>query len=452
MSRHPRRPRRRRVRGARLTLTLCTAAVSATTLGVSLLGSFGGVSEPQSSDAAVAGYSLPDGRVAGHASPTSTTVPDASVVPGGGATPSASPTSTAPASTPPASSAALSASPAKASAGAPLDKAPTSASTQKSSASAPAAKPPAPAPVAPAPGATRPNPSLGAGSWLSGASGDGSVTGTFGAWRGRDVDIVGTWADNNEAQTALWMLHPGESLGSWDKSLDIAIGAIGDGESWEQAASGAYDGRWRESLTKMHDLWGSRPGTLYIRFAHEMNGNWYPWKVTADDADAFVTSWKRFRELQQEIFPASKLVFCVNRESVGTGVDWRETFPGSQYVDVMGVDYYNQYPYVGSAEDWEKSLTATTEGGAPKGLQAHLDFARSVGLPLVVPEWSGNSHNGDSTAFMQGMHDFFAANAGSGPGQLMYEIVFNIDKDEKAWLLYPGTEMPQSADAYKQLW
>ena len=293
----------------------------------------------------------------------------------------------------------------------------------------------------------------GTAEWLSGASGDGAVGGAFGAWRGREIDLVGTWVDNSYSMTALAPLQPGADLDGWDESLDIAIGAFDEGESWEEAATGAYDDRWRESLTGMRDLWGSRPGTLYIRFAHEMNGNWYPWKVTADDADAFVTSWKRFRELQQEVFPAAQLVFCVNRESVETGVDWRETFPGSQYVDVMGVDYYNQYPYVGSAEDWEKSLTATTEGGAPKGLQAHLDFARSVGLPLAIPEWSGNADEGDSPAFVQGMHQFLSNNGGTDAGQVLYEILFNIDKDDKRWLLYgDGVRMPESAETYRRLW
>jgi hypothetical protein len=241
-------------------------------------------------------------------------------------------------------------------------------------------------------------------------------------------------------------------LADWDKPLDIAIGGIGEGESWQQAAQGAYDDRWRESLTSMRDLWGGRSATLYIRFAHEMNGNWYPWSVDAGNADAFVASWKRFRALQQDIFPASQLVFCVNRESVGTGIDWRETFPGAQYVDVMGVDYYNQYPYVGTAEQWTASLDDTDGTGAPKGLQAHLDFARSVGLPLAIPEWSGTSANGDNTAFMEGMHDFFNANGGGGAGRLLYEILFNIDMHDNSYRIFGGTNMPAAAEVYRSLW
>ncbi|RBY87381.1 glycosyl hydrolase [Blastococcus sp. TF02A-26] len=252
-------------------------------------------------------------------------------------------------------------------------------------------------------------------------------------------------------QIELWSLDPGQEYGAWDQSIDIAIGAISADESWAAAATGAYDARWQQSLENMRAAWGARAGTVFIRFAHEMNSNWYPWSVSAGEERDFITAWGRFRALQQRIFPAAKLVFCVNRESVGTGFDWRRTFPGAGQVDVMGVDYYNQYPYVSSAADWAASVRQTDGYGAPKGLQAHLDFARSVGLPLAVSEWSGKASKGDSPAFVQGMHDFFAANAGGGAGQLLYEIQFNVDMDGDDYRLFGGGRLPLSAARYRDL-
>ncbi|MGY2078779.1 glycosyl hydrolase [Modestobacter sp. SYSU DS0657] len=263
--------------------------------------------------------------------------------------------------------------------------------------------------------------------------------------------MAATWADNNEAMTQLSQLAPGGEYGSWDRPIDVALGGIGSGESWSKAAQGAYDGRWRQSLTKLRTLWGARSATVYIRFAHEMNANWYPWAVNAGNHQDFIAAWKRFRALQQEIFPSSQLVFCVNRESVGTSIDWRKTFPGAQYVDVMGVDYYNQYPYVASSADFASSLGQKDGYGAPKGLQQHLDFARSVGLPLSLPEWSGIGTNGDSPAFIEGMYNFFRANAGAGAGQLLYEVQFNVGMSGGRFQLYAGSQMPASAEAYRRL-
>jgi hypothetical protein len=326
--------------------------------------------------------------------------------------------------------------------------APSSASGAAPSAQAPTAPEAAAAPLPAAAGSAL---ALPAGTWLSGASGDGVADGSFAAWRGSPVTIAGTWADNNEAMTELWQIDPKGEFGSWQGALDIAIGAISDDESWEQAAQGAYDARWRESLTNMEAKWGNRTSPLFIRFAHEMNGNWYPWSVNSGNKDAFLAAWKKFRAMQQEIFPAAKLVFSLNRESVGSGFDWRKSFPGNQYVDVIGVDYYNQYPTVMTAADWTGSLDDVDKYGAPKGLQQHLDFARSVGLPLAVPEWSGEAENGDSAAWMQGMHDFFTKNAGVGPGQLLYDVQFNVDMHGDNYRVFPTTRMPQSAEAYRRL-
>jgi hypothetical protein len=300
---------------------------------------------------------------------------------------------------------------------------------------------------------TQPTGSPG-GHWLSGASGPEAVNGAFASWRGRPVDIVGTWADDDKNMVGLWNLRQGGDIAPWRGPLDIAIGAISADESWSAAAKGAYDARWRESLTNLRDLRKGTTGPTYIRFAHESNGNWYPWAVDESEVGDFVSAWRHFRSLQQEIFPASKLVFDVNRESIGSGFDWRKSFPGASYVDVVGVDYYNNgNPTVNTAADWQGSLDDVDDHGAPKGLGQYAAFAKSVGLPLAIPEWSGNASKADSPAFIQGMHDYVSSHAGTGPGQVLYEIVFNVPGYDGQFVLHgPGVLMPQSAAAYQRLW
>ena len=438
----------RRCANRRAVLGVVVGVSTVTTLTFSLTA-------PDRAEAdAAAQRSAPAASAVVQATP-STPVPQpvTSAVPGA-ALPSAPATSAAPATTPAAPAPAPSAA-----AGSSAGRSTTPGAKRPAPSPTPTATRPAPAP-APAPAPTvvpppvappaPPSSQVPAGSWLSGAAGIGAANGQLGSWRGAPLDIASTWADNNTAQVEVWQLQPGGEFGSWNKPLDVAIGAIGDQETWSQAAAGAYDARWRASLTKLRDLWGPRSATMYIRFAHEMNSNWYPWSVDASEAGDFVTSWKRFRALQQEVFPASQLVFNVNRESVGNGIDWRKTFPGSQYVDVMSVDYYNQYPYVATAADWQASLNATDQYGAPKGLQAHLDFARSVGLPLAVSEWSGKARDGDSPAFISGMHDFFSAHAGGGAGQLLYEVLFNVEMNDSDFVLFGNTKMPASAARYRE--
>jgi hypothetical protein len=94
----------------------------------------------------------------------------------------------------------------------------------------------------------------------------------------------------------------------------------------------------------------------------------------------------------------------------------------------------------------------TDQYGGPKGLQGHLDFARTVGLPLAVPEWSGNADFGDSPAFVEGLYSFLSANAGAGAGQVLYEIQFNVPMDHDQFVLFPGGSLPATAARYRDLW
>ncbi len=291
--------------------------------------------------------------------------------------------------------------------------------------------------------------------WLSGASGVGVADGTFGAWRGRPVQVAGTWNDNLESQAEQWTLRSGFELGDWDGPVDDAVGAIfkDRGETWAAAATGAYDERWRTMLTNLSRARAGRSGTLFLRFAHELNGDWYPWSVTAAEASDFKEAWSRFRSIQVETLPQAQLVFCVNAETSGAlGLDWRDAFPGRDLVDVMAVDYYNQFPFVDDTAGFRTALGAVDQWGAPRGLERHREFARSVGLPFAIPEWSSNAGQGDSPAFVRGFKAWLDEHAGTAPGEVLYEIQFNVAGYDGDFQLHPDTSQPRAASTYTQLW
>lgn len=292
-----------------------------------------------------------------------------------------------------------------------------------------------------------------AGRQLSGASGDGAADGQLGTWRGTPVAIGGTWNDSLAAQTGLWTIAAGGEWGAWVQDLDIAVGAIyrSRGETWKQAAKGRYDARWRKSLTTMRALWGDRPGTLHIRFAHEFNGAWTPWYVTGKEAKKFAKSWRRYRKLQKQVLPGAKLVFSPNDgTSAGLRLDWRKAFPGKRHVDEMGVDSYNQFPFVTTAAAFSAKAKKRDKRGAPAGIESHRLYARSKGLPMAVPEWSTNAREGDGAAYIRLFSAWLKAHAGTGPGQVPYEILFNVSQFQDAtFAVFPQTRMPQAAAAYR---
>jgi len=286
------------------------------------------------------------------------------------------------------------------------------------------------------------------GTWLSGASGDGAADGALGEWRGEPVDIVGTWADQGGNQTQLWSIAPGGEVADFDGAIDIAPGGLQDGDTWAAAADGAYDDRWQESLTRMSNLRAEK-GTTYIRPFHEFNLDGWNWSVSLGDAEDFTAAWKRYRAIQREVFPEAQLVYGVNVTSSGTDLDWRTTWPGEGQADVLGVDSYNGWPTISTVADFKAQLEARGDDGIPIGLNAYSEQAEEWGVPLAVPEWSGRADMGDEPAYVTAMVDWFAANAGSGPGQVVYEILFNAPQDDRNFQLFTdGSRMPASAKAY----
>lgn len=321
--------------------------------------------------------------------------------------------------------------------------------------------------------------------WLSGAFGDSAVDGKLAQWRGTPVTIAGVWSDSTpDDQEQLWSLQR-SAWQSWTGALDVAVGAIYKDyaacpdradqrtypkETWKEAAEGAYDSRWKASLTKLKKLRSAAGmGTTYIRFAAGFNGYWPGmtclWSVGGSELAEFKAAWKNFRDIQKQIFPEAKLVWSPT-DGTGTGIDVRDAFPDcANCVDVIGVMARNEYPFAATAEEFTKTWNTDARGveqgsNAPRGVETWRRFAEGKGLPFALCEWGSrakddgfDSGGGDSPAYFLGVHDWLVANAGTGSGKIEYELLFNLFQD---FALYPadGSQslQPNAAAKYRELW
>jgi mannan endo-1,4-beta-mannosidase len=80
------------------------------------------------------------------------------------------------------------------------------------------------------------------------------------------------------------------------------------------------------------------PGTVYLRYAHEMNGYWYPW---SHDASAYRWAWRRIVRLVRLAGARNvRFVWSVNANLYQPERVWRATlrryWPGGRYVDAVG--------------------------------------------------------------------------------------------------------------------
>lgn len=200
-----------------------------------------------------------------------------------------------------------------------------------------------PAPTPPAPQGDP----IALGVYTPGAPKDGAAIDAFAEKIGRMPAVIGmhkAWGDNQywasfepeildilENRGAMpyitwepWVPNGGVEQPTY-RLANIARGDFDDYvDAWATAA--AADGR-----------------PFYLNFAHEMNGNWYPWGASANGnspAD-YIAAW---RHVHSRFAAAGadnvRWVWCPNVAD-GPYVPMRELYPGDAYVDWVALDGYN---------------------------------------------------------------------------------------------------------------
>jgi autotransporter-associated beta strand protein len=104
--------------------------------------------------------------------------------------------------------------------------------------------------------------------------------------------------------------------------------------------NGAYDTyitNWATSAK----AWGY---PFFLRFAHEMNGNWYPWSpgVNGNTAAQYVQAWQHVHNIFTGVGTTNVTwVWCVNYVYSGE-TPIAGLYPGDNYVDWLALDGYNR--------------------------------------------------------------------------------------------------------------
>lgn len=87
---------------------------------------------------------------------------------------------------------------------------------------------------------------------------------------------------------------------------------------------------------------------VFLRFAHEMNGNWYPWTGYQNQKQTtlYIDAWKKVHDAITKYSGNTKIywVWSINAEDIPSET-WNEPknyYPGDNYVDMIGIDGYNQ--------------------------------------------------------------------------------------------------------------
>jgi beta-mannanase len=117
-----------------------------------------------------------------------------------------------------------------------------------------------------------------------------------------------------------------------------------DNISLRSIASGKYDGYLSAYAAAVHTY--AHP--VIVSFGHEMNGSWYSWGYGKTSPTVFKAAWrhivKLFRALGAQNVTWLWTVNIVNHAHGGTIPDPDPWWPGSSYVNWVGIDGYYLKP------------------------------------------------------------------------------------------------------------
>lgn len=155
---------------------------------------------------------------------------------------------------------------------------------------------------------------------------------------GAEIFFVGWYSgawDNVAKQLSVWDPMGIKAMVSWEPKLKSG------GDPLQAILSGSQDAIINDFALKAKAY--GKP--FFLRFAHEMNGNWYDWSgaLTGARPDKYVAAWQYvWNKFQLAGATNAIWVWCPNADSV-PAESWNALgnyYPGDAYVDWVGVDFY----------------------------------------------------------------------------------------------------------------
>jgi hypothetical protein len=160
-------------------------------------------------------------------------------------------------------------------------------------------------------------------------------------------------------------------------------------------------GRWDSTITGTANRIRSWGHPLFLRFAHEMNGNWYPWDGShnGNDPSLYVAAWRHVHDLFVAAGATNAVwVWCPNNGDVPATSwnHWASYYPGDAYTDWVGIDGYNW----GTSQPWSHWASfAAVFGSGTTGVYA--DYAAAK--PIMIVETASAEAGGSKAQWITGM-------------------------------------------------
>jgi hypothetical protein len=196
---------------------------------------------------------------------------------------------------------------------------------------------------------------------------------------------------------------------SWEPRPTVqAVGpdsdnTVADGFTLASIIDGSHDEYIDRFATAVRDL-GLPVG---IRFAHEMNGNWFPWseETNGNHRGEYVEAWRHVHDRFTQIGATNAIwIWSPNVITARPSVRLAPLYPGDGYVDWLGIVGYYRRVYYDDAGNPKAPTFDNTYAST-------LDEIRAVAhKPIVLTEVGATEIGGNKAAWIKSLFEGIAAN------------------------------------------
>lgn len=253
----------------------------------------------------------------------------------------------------------------------------------------------------------------------------------FEDWLGRPVDKI--TAHTGRANWKDWVGSVKWGVELWsplNKPICWTIPMFADQGNLHDASAGAYQNFYEQAARILAQ---SRPSddVIYVRTGEEFNGNWMPWSAAGREQD-FVRAYRHFVDAFRSV--SDRFRFEWNANIRETRMNPADAYPGDDYVDVIGMDFYynTKWNPTDPVMAWDQMVHDQY------GLQWLEDFAKAHNKPTAYPEWGINFDG--AGPYIERAAQWFSSH------HVLYQSVWNSND------AFPGkltdNQYPKAASAY----
>lgn len=168
-----------------------------------------------------------------------------------------------------------------------------------------------------------------------------AIVGIYQSWKDKNSNFNREWADNiaDHGSIPLITWEPWSPVSGYDRSENKI-------DQKEFRLTNITAGNFDDYIKKYADDVKEYNKQIIIRFAHEMNGNWYPWGSTFNTPQEYIDAWRHVHDVYTEEGATNVIwLWSPNAVYINPLVPYADKierfYPGDTYVDWVGFSAFN---------------------------------------------------------------------------------------------------------------